>query len=273
MYGLQIISKELGMSITPKQAEVGIQSVHRAAAILRCFTQSDSDLGVTAISQQLNLHKSTVSRLLSTLQQEGFVEQEPETGKYRLGLGLITLAGIVLDRIDLRQVAYSYARELAQLTQETVNIVTLDHGECVNIGGAASPRPIQYIGRIGRRTLAHCTAAGKVLLAYLSQEERQAVLFEPLPRFTDNTIVDPDTLTQELKRICERGYAITHEEQQLDLSAIAAPVCNHTAQVFAAVAISGPTYRMGPGKIKAYVDPLLDTARKISTQLGCVARG
>jgi DNA-binding IclR family transcriptional regulator len=86
-------------------SDSAIQSVQRAAAILRCFTQTDSDLGVTTLSKQLELHKSTVSRLLSTLEREGFVEHIPETGKYRLGLGLITLAGIVLERIDLRQVA------------------------------------------------------------------------------------------------------------------------------------------------------------------------
>ena len=248
-----------------------IQSVQRAAAILRCFTQTDSDLGVVALSEQLSLHKSTVSRLLSTLQQEGFVEQNPETGKYRLGLGLITLAGIVLERIDLRQVANLYLTTLAEASQETVTIVVLDGSECMNIGGAASPRPIQFIGRIGRRTPAHCTAAGKVLLSYLSPQERQVILSKKLARFTKHTVIDLHSLDEALEQIRRQGYAIAHEEYEPDLSAIAAPVCDHTGHVCATVVISGPTYRVGPGKIDAFVGPLLDTANKISAQLGCVS--
>jgi DNA-binding IclR family transcriptional regulator len=228
-------------------------------------------LGVIALSKQLGLHKSTVSRLLSTLQQEGFIEQNPETGKYRLGLGLITLAGIVLERIDLRQVAYPYLTTLAETAQETVTIVVLDGNECMNIGGAASSRPIQFIGRIGRRTPAHCTAAGKVLLAYLSPQERQAVLAKKLARFTKHTVIDPPSLDEALEQVRRQGYAIAHEEHEPDLSAIAAPVCDHTGQVCAAVVISGPTFRVGPGKIEAFVEPLLDTANKISAQLGCVS--
>jgi len=258
------------MSTNSTKTSSGIQSVQRAAIILRCFTQTDSDLGVTSLSQQLGWHKSTVSRLLSTLEQEGFVEQNLETGKYRLGLGLVTLAGIVLDRLDLREIAFSYISELAELTQETVNVVVLDGKECMNIGGAASPRPIQYVGRIGRRTPVHCTAAGKVLLAQLTPEERYEILPEALPRLTDHTIVDRQVLEQELTKIRSLGYATSHEEEQEGLSAIAAPICDHTAKVCGAVAVSGPSYRLGPDEIEAFIEPLLETTRKISRQLGCI---
>ena len=258
------------MSTNSKNSSSAIQSVQRAATILRCFTQTDSDLGVTALSQQLGWHKSTVSRLLSTLEQEGFVEQNLETGKYRLGLGLVTLAGIVLDRIDLREIAFSYISELAELTQETVNIVVLNGNECMNIGGAASPRPIQYVGRIGRRTPVHCTAAGKVLLAQLTPEALYQVLPEELPRLTSNTIVDRKVFEQELIKIRRLGYATSHEEEQEGLSAIAAPVCDHSTNACAAVAVSGPTYRLDPDEIEAFVGPLLETTHKISRQLGCV---
>ena len=250
-----------------------IQSVQRAAAILRCFTQTDSDLGVTTISQQLGLHKSTVSRLLSTLQQNGFVEQNPETGKYRLGLGLITLAGIVLERIDLRKIGHPYLVELAETTQETVNVVVLDGKECMNVGGAASPRPIQYVGRIGRRTPVHCTAAGKVFLANFTLEERRRLLVEPLARFTKNTVVDIYALEQTLVQVQAQGYAVVHEEHQPDLSSIAAPICDHSTRVVAAVVVSGPTYRVGPEQIKMFVDPLIETAYRISAQLGYVSAG
>jgi DNA-binding IclR family transcriptional regulator len=245
-----------------------IQSVQRALAILRCFTKEDGELGVTHLSKQLDLHKSTVSRLLSTLEQEGFVEKNPETEKFRLGLQLVTLAGIALEQVDLREVAAPYLSQLAELTQETVNIVVLSGQECMNLDGAASPRPIRYVGRIGRRTPCHCTAAGKVLLAYLKPEARQRILSDPLTRFTEKTIVDIETLSQDLATIQKNGYAITHEEHQEDLSALAAPIFDHTEQAVAAVTVSGPTYRIGPGEIGALVEPVLDIAREISAKLG-----
>jgi DNA-binding IclR family transcriptional regulator len=246
--------------------------VGRAAAILWCFTKHDSELGVTALSEELGLHKSTISRLLSTLQHENLVEQNPETGKYRLGLGLVTLAGIVLDRLDLRAVAYPYVTTLADVVQETVNVVVLSGRQCMNIGGADSPRPVQYVGRIGRRTPTHCTSAGKVLLAHLSLKERLEILPDPLPRFTEKTIVDSQYLEQILAEVKAQGYAITHEEHQEGLSALAAPIYNHAASVVAAVAVSGPTYRLGgDNKIEQFIGPVQDTAREISIQLGCVA--
>jgi DNA-binding IclR family transcriptional regulator len=258
------------MSQNKQSPGSAIQSVQRAAAILRCFTKAEAELGVTSLSKQLGLHKSTVSRLLSTLEQEGFVEKNPETDKYRLGLALVTLAGIVLEQIDLREVAASYLSTLAERTQETVNIVVLSGRDCMNIDGAASPQPIQYVGRIGRRTPCYCTAAGKVLLAHLSPEEQRRTLPETLPRFTEKTIVDYDNLVQDLQKIREQGYAITHEEHQKDLSAVAAPIYDHTERIIAAVVVSGPTYRIGPGEIETLVEPVQEVAREISARLGSV---
>ena len=248
-----------------------IQSVQRAVAILRCFTKDEAELGVTSLSKQLGLHKSTVSRLLSTLEQEGFVKKNPETDKYRLDLELVTLAGIVLEQIDLREIAAPYLSTLAERTQETINIVVLSGHDCMNIDSAASPQPIRYVGRIGRRTPCHCTAAGKVLLAFLSPEEQTRILPKKLPRFTDKTIVDNDTLAQDLAKIREQGYAITHEEHQEDLSAVAAPIYDHAERVIAAVAVSGPTYRIGPGEIERLVEPVREIAREISARLGSVS--
>lgn len=253
-----------------QSSDSAIQSVQRAAAILRCFTKTEAELGVTAISEQLELHKSTVSRLLATLKREGFVEQNPETGKYRLGLTLVTLAGIVLESIDLRQVAHPYLQTLAEETQETVNIVVLDGAECVNVDGVASPRPIQFVGRMGRRTPSHCTAAGKVLLAFLSPEKMSAAFPSNLTRFTEHTIVKPQLLMESLAQIREQNYAVAHEEHQVGVSTVAAPVCDHTNTICAAVSISGPTYRIGAVEVNSFLPPLRETTRGISTQLGCV---
>jgi DNA-binding IclR family transcriptional regulator len=259
------------LSIQKKTSETVIQSVERAAAILHSFTRADSELSVTMLSEQLGLHKSTVSRLLSTLQHEELVEQNPETGKYRLGLGLVTLAGIVLDRIDLGEVAYSHLLSLSALTQETVNVVVLSGNECMNISGVDSPNPIQYVGRIGRRTPLHCTSAGKVLLAYLPSELRRRLLPKKLAQFTKKTITQLSDLEMVLDRIREQGFAITHEEHQVGLSALAAPIYDHTAKVMAAVSVSGPTYRLGEIEIEQFIGVVQDTAREVSIQLGCVS--
>ena len=146
----------------------------------------------------------------------------------------------------------------------------LDGGECVNIDGVTSPRPIKYIGRMGRRTPTYCTAAGKVLLAYLTPDQQRETLPETLIRFTENTVVTPQLLLRSLVQIQEQGYAVVHEELQPGVSSVAAPVCDHSQLVCAAVTISGPTYRIGADEVRSFLPPLQETAHGISTQLGCV---
>lgn len=253
-----------------RRSDPSIQSVERAAAILRSFVDADTELGVTALSHQLGIHKSTVSRLLATLQHEGFVERNPETGKYRLGLGLITLASTALERLDLRRAAQPYLSALAESTQETVNITVLDGDECVNIERITSPKSIRYVGWIGRRTPLHCTSTGKVLLAYLTPNERDALLPETLSRLTEKTITDRTALEQTLEQVRQQGYAIAHEELEEGLSAIAAPIRDRTGRVVATVSISGPTYRIEPVRIEHFAEPLKQTASDISARLGHV---
>ena len=132
----------------------------------------------------------------------------------------------------------------------------------------ASPRPIQYVGRIGPRTPLHCTSAGKVLLAYLTPEERQQTLPAELPAYTDRTIVDRQLLEQILAQIRQEGFAVTHQEHQQDLSAVAAPIFDHTGRVVASLVVSGPTFRFGPAEVEAFVQAVQQTAHDISAQLG-----
>lgn len=253
-----------------RKSSSSVQTIQRASAILRCFMENDTEMGVTILSQQVGIHKSTVSRLLSTLRKEGFVDQNPDTGKWWLGLGLLDLAGAVLERMDLRKVALIPLRNLAAQTQETVNITVLDGNECVNIENISSPKSIQHAGRLGRRTPLHCTSTGKAFLAFLTTEERDVLLSSTLLPCTENSIVDRRALEQALEQVYEQGYAIAHEEYEEGLSAIAAPIHDHTSQVVATVSISGPSYRMGSDQIEKFVEPLKETAHNISTQLGYV---
>lgn len=245
-----------------------IQSIERSIAILRSFTEVEPELRVTELAQRLDLHKSTVSRILATLQKGGLVGQNPESGKYRLGLGLISLAGVALGRLDVRGVAQPYLNNLVAFTQETVNITVIEGHECVNIERARSPQPIRYEGWIGRRTPLHCTAAGKVLLAHLPTEERSVRLALPLLAYTSKTLTDGEILEDNLSQIRRQGYAIVHEEFEDGFSGIAAPIFNHEGQVVAAVTVSGPTYRMGPGTVEDFIDPLQETSHTISAEMG-----
>lgn len=259
--------------MTPIKERSGfIQSIQRAAVILRSFTETEPELGVIELSQRLDLHKSTVSRILSTLQHEGLIGQNPETGKYRLGVGLISLAGVALGRLNARAAAQPYLTDLVNATQETVNVTVLDGSECVNIERAFSPQPIRYMGWIGRRSPTHCTASGKVILAYMDPAQRTAVLPIPLCRYTNKTITDLAQLEQSLANVCRDGYAIVHEEYEAGFSSIAAPILDHRGNVAATLAVSGPTYRLEDGVITTFVTPLLDAAQKASAGLGYLGR-
>lgn len=255
------------MSISPDTSSY-IQSIQRAVAIMRCFTEAEPELSVMEISRRLGLHKSTVSRMLATLQHEGLISQNPDTGRYRLGLGLISLAGVALGRLNARAAAQPYLTELVEATQETVNVTVLDGRECVNIERAFSPQPIRYMGWIGRRSPLHCTASGKVLLAYMSPPERSALLPDTLTAYTEKTLTTFSDLEQSLRQVCQDGYALVHEEYEEGFSSVAAPIFNHRSEVIGTIAISGPTYRLDEGVLSSFVPILLETTRKISADLG-----
>jgi DNA-binding IclR family transcriptional regulator len=254
-----------------KKTSATIQTVERIASIMRCFTKADTDLGVMEISREIGIHKSTTSRLLSALHREGFVAKDPETGRYRLGLGLVNLAGVVLEQQNLRQAAQEYIRTLAEMTQETINISILDGDESINIETVRSPKSISFAGRLGRKTPLHCTSTGKVQLAYMNPESRVEILSRPLAAYTSQTITDPAALHAALIEVSDQGYAISNEEFEEGLVAIAAPIRDHSGQVIASVSISGPTYRMDSEKLAEYTTPLLEAARNISGQLGYIS--
>ena len=245
-----------------------IQSIERAIAILNTFSEQDPELGITEISKRLKLHKSTVSRIISTLQNKGLVNQNQTTKKYRLGVGLISLAGVALGRLDVRGIAQLYMDDLVVLSQETVNLTILDGNECVSIARVGSPKPLRYVGWIGRRTPLHCTASGKIMLAFMPEQDRDNRISKPLKTYTNSTLTDRDIILEELLRVKSQYYAIVHEEFEEGFSSIAAPVFNHNAELAGALAILGPTFRIGPGIIENFIEPLEMISRKISTELG-----
>ncbi len=249
-----------------------IRTIQRACSILRCFSEDNPELGVTTISQKTGIHKSSTSRILSSLQQEGFVEQNEQNSKYRLGLGLVSLAGLVIERLELRDVIHPAIQDLARITQETINISVLNEDECINIENINSPQAILHTGLLGRRNPLHCTSTGKVFLAYMTDEERQHLLPDTLRAYTSHTITDRPRLETELDKVQNQGFAVAQEEFKEGLSAIAAPIRNHNGSVIATVSISGPSYRLDKERIETYIPYLENTAQDISSKLGHCGR-
>jgi IclR family acetate operon transcriptional repressor len=253
------------------QAKRGVETVKRAFTLLRCFSQENPELGVTELSHRLDVHKSTVSRLLSTLQSESMVVRNPETGRYRLGVGLIELASLAMLDSDMRRIAPPMLRELAEETNETVNLAVLDGHEVINVE-LIQPlaRRVSNYGWVGRRTPLHASSTGKALIADLPETAWAGKLAGPLTKYTEQTITDPDELRAELRRVRKLGYALGLEELEIGLNAVAAPVCNHAGLVVAAVSTAGPSYRLSRELIENSVAKrVIECANRIADALGC----
>jgi DNA-binding IclR family transcriptional regulator len=246
--------------------------VERAITILHALGNAPSDLGVTGLSQQLGLPKSTVHRLLAALEQGGLVEQDPATEKYRLGVGLVRLAEQVLMRMDPQQAAQPHLHGLAEACKETVNLSILtDDDKVINIASFPSPRMVRNVGWIGREMLPHSVSSGKALLAYLPEQRVERILAAGLERFTERTITDPIRLRKELAQIRQRGYAVAREELEEGLSAVAAPIMDHEGHVIAAISVSGPSFRLTEERLVELAEMTCDAAEAVSCQLGYVA--
>ncbi|MGD2040843.1 MAG: IclR family transcriptional regulator [Anaerolineae bacterium] len=221
------------------------RSVARAVSILQAFDETRLELGVTELSQLTGIDKSTVYRLLNGLQHGGLIEQDTDTSKYHLGFGLVRLAGLALLRLDLLRIARAYLRELAELSQETVNLSVLtDDNQIINIDGITSPRRVRNVGRIGREMPVHAVSGGKVILAHLPEERVDQIVANGLEKFAAKTITEPARLREELEQIRHDGFGIAEEELEPGLSAVAAPIWDHAGQAVAAISVSGPAFRL-----------------------------
>ncbi|KAB8195732.1 helix-turn-helix domain-containing protein [Nonomuraea phyllanthi] len=237
-----------------------VQSVDRAIAILEILAR-EGDSRVTDLATELDVHKSTASRLLAALEHGGLVEQSGDRGRYRLGFGVIRLAGAATAQLDLAKESRPICLRLAETVGETVNIAVPRDGDAVNISQVRGPAAISGHNWVGQRTPSHATSSGKVLLAYGALR----VLAE-LERYTPRTITSPDGLG--LDEIRERGWASTVEELELGLNAVAAPIRGRDGSVVAAVSASGPSYRLTPQRLPEVAARLVEAAREISQRLG-----
>ncbi len=246
----------------------GNQAVRRAIAVLKAFSDDAPEMGVTEVSRKVNLHKSTVYRLLSAFEGEGLIAKSPETGKYRLGPELIVLGEQVLRHTDVHRVALPFLRDMADRTGETVDLEVLSGGNVVTIEEIAGKHVVAAAGAIGMPWAAHATSTGKVLMAFQTPEKQRQILARTLKKFTPRTITDSKVLSRDLIKIREQGYAVSYGELEDHLIAIGLPIRSRNGDAVAAVSISGPDTRLTPDKLAGLIRIGLETCSKISARLG-----
>jgi DNA-binding IclR family transcriptional regulator len=249
-----------------------LQSVARAVRALELIAEAGA-LGVSELGRLLGVHKATASRLIATLAERGLVERDPVTEKYRLGFGLIRLAGAAMAGLDLVRTGHPILEDLAERTRETVNLGVLSGDAVVYVDQISGTRAIVSVSWVGRSTPLHCTSNGKVLLANMPAAERDRLLARPLERLSPHTIVDPAALVAQLGEIRIRGYAQTLEELEEGLNAVAAPVRGSDGDVVAALSVSGPAFRMRAVDLPRIARLTMEAAGAVSRRLGYVERG
>ncbi len=253
-----------------RAAKARLSSVANSVRLLGSFSGEEDELGITTLATRLRLAKSTVHRLATTLTSSRFLEQNSETGKYRLGLALFELGALVRRRMDVANEARPKLRELLEKTGETVQLGIVDHFSVLYVYEMESRRAIRMAAAVGARAPLHCTAVGKVLLASQPQDYVKQVLELGLTSYTPKTITRREGVLSMLAEVSARDYATDDEESEIGLRAIASPVRNHTGAVIAAVGVAAPVQRMNKKAMQTCVPDVLATAKAISARLGYV---
>jgi len=252
------------MPRTGKPATRRVAAVERAVALLDALADGSPELGTNELARRTGLHPSSVSRLLATLAAAGLVEHVEATGRYRLGLRLLDLGNTVLARLDLREVARPHLHALVEATGETATLSAPGDPDAFTVDFVQSASSVQSVARLGRPSIAHATATGKVALAFGGI----ALPAGRLERFTARTRVERAELDAEVEQVRRQGWAQAVGEREEELNALAAPVRGSRDELAAILGVQGPASRFGQQAMTAARDPLLAGARAVSDALG-----
>jgi IclR family acetate operon transcriptional repressor len=232
-------------------------------AILRALADSSDDLGNNEIARRTGINPSTVSRLLATLAADELVRRVPDTGRFRLGPRLVELGYAALARVDLRQLARPHLTALTEGTGETATLSVPDEHATITVDFVQSPSSVRSVAEVGRPSVTHATATGKVFLAHVGQS-----MAGPLPAYTRRTITDGEELAAEVARGRQRGWAQAVGEREDDLNAIAAPVLDSAGRLVAVLGLQGPAARFGPRAMRVAAERLVAHAAQLSSADG-----
>ena len=247
-----------------------LQTIEKASEVLTLFDRDHCEWGVREVAEALGLAKSSAHDLLTSLEQVGLLGKNHE-GRYRLGWRLVTLSETLLATTELRREARASMEELADQYRETIHLAVLDDTQVVYVDKLEGKQAVRVeLTSLGTRLYAHCSALGKVLLAYQPEANVKRILkAEGLPKFTANTITNADELEQTLAKVRKQGYAIDQEEILPDLCCVGAPIYNHTGQVIAAISMSVPAYRFQRSQLE-FRKAVMRTGKIISERLGYI---
>ncbi len=252
------------------KSEYIIQAVDHALDLLEQFQGDVDELGVTELSKRLKLHKNNVFRLLATLESRNYIEQNRVTENYRLGLKTLELGQTFIKQMGLLRQSRPVLEALVKECNETTYVAILKESHIVYLDVVETDLTVRVVPRVGSRLPAYCTAAGKIQLAFMTDEELDHYLpTKELKRYTANTITDRDEFKAHLAKIVELGYAVDNEEMDIGVCCVGAPIRDYTRRIIGAVSISGPSMRFSQERMEKELIPLVRRAGEdISTKLG-----
>lgn len=257
-----------------EKSEYMIQAVSHALDLLESFSEETPEIGITELGKRLKLQKNNVFRLLATLESREYIEQNKLTDNYRLGLRTLELRTNFIHQMSLLPQARPILLNLSHECEETCYVAILKEFRCVYLDVVETPQVVRIVSRVGSRLPAHCTAAGKVQLADLTEQDLERFYAtRELTRHTPNTITDPQLLRDHLREIAGQGFAIDDEELEEGVRGVAAPVRNYENRVVGAIIISGPSMRFSDARIRDELIPLVTRAAgEVSAKLGYSGR-
>jgi DNA-binding IclR family transcriptional regulator len=255
----------------PENGEArGVSVLQNGIAVLRAFSVEETLLGVSEIAAKVGLHKSTVSRILATLEQERLVERDPSTRRFRLGLGIIAMAGPLLADLDVRRLAYPVLHELSRRTGETAALMLWDGGEAVCVEQVPSSAQVKHTTPLGTRYNTAASSSVQVFLAQLDPFEVRNLLLKgtiDLPGLTEAAL---EAYLLRLREVRDRGCALNYGESSLEEVGVAAPVRDHRGEPVAAVLLSAPRFRVSPDRLTVLAEATATAADEVSSRLGGV---
>jgi IclR family acetate operon transcriptional repressor len=252
------------MTSGPRETARRIEAVERAITVLDAVAAAPGEIGTNELARRTGINASSVSRVLATLADARLVEVVPATGRYRLGLRLVQLGNAVLARLDVRELGRPGLEALVAATGETATLSLPGGGDAVTVDFVRSPATVQSVAQVGRPSIGHATAAGKVALAFGDGE----LPAPPLRAYTAHTITDPAELEREVELVRVQGWAQAIGEREEDLNAVAAPVLGAGGALEAVVGVQGPAGRFGPAAMRAARDAVIGEAARLSAALG-----
>jgi DNA-binding IclR family transcriptional regulator len=250
-----------------------VESADRLLRLLEAFGPQERDVSLGELAERVSLPKSSVHRLLATLIAHGFVERDPGTRRYRLGLRLFELGSTVIHERGLHSAAHPVLEELSLSTGETCHLAVLSGLEAVYVYKVDGPSSIVMSSRVGGRAPCHATSIGKVLTAWAGEDLVRQLRKHQLRRCTRNTITTAKAFEEELAKVREQGYGLDLEELEEGLRCIAAPVRDQSGKVVAALGIAGPRWRFQDDQLKGLIAPVVKAARELSRNLGYLDPG